>query len=229
MTEPPAPDPRRPEGSADARDPQIAEWLAVEPLDEVTRARLVRDALADAGTGDPARPDRGGTGRRARWAVAASVAAALLVVLAIGLALLVPRGRDTTPTAADAPAQESDGRARGPAEDTTGLAAPDTAPSPDGAATLALPSIGDLGDVSTAVLLERAVQPRLLTPSGAAIPLTGCAVSAARALGTPIGTGTGTIDGEPAVVIVVDQPTGATAVLAVPGPSCDRVVSVVLP
>ena len=78
-------------------------------------------------------------------------------------------------------------------------------------------------------MLRRAVSPRLPPPSQTPIEVTGCAVSAGRALGTPIATGTGTIDGQPAVVIVVEQPTGATAVVAARGTSCDRVVSVVLP
>ena len=73
----PGPDP---DGGADDRDERLAALLAVAPLDDHTRARLVRRAL------DAAPP------RRRRPAVLLSAAAALLVLVATGAAILATSG-----------------------------------------------------------------------------------------------------------------------------------------
>ncbi len=69
----------------DARDERLTGWLAVEPLDEVTRRRLVSTALAAAAEPD-ADAAHGATRRphAARWI---ATAAAIVVVLVVGLAL----------------------------------------------------------------------------------------------------------------------------------------------
>jgi hypothetical protein len=206
-------DPRPPRPPADGRDLRVAAWLAVDPLDEVTRGRLVRAALdATESASAPTRPAR-------RLAAAVAVAAALLVILLVGLAVLVPRTEDTRPTALDAPAGK---RAAGV----------DAAPESAGAsvpAVLVLPSIGDLGDVSTPDRLARAARPRLPpTIDSTSVTVSGCAVAAGRAFGTPTAAGTARIDGRRAVVIVTEQPAGTTAAVAVEGRTCDRAVSVLL-
>ena len=80
----------------DVRDEVLAARLAVEPLDDVTRARLVRNAMEAAAeattTNEPARRSA-----RTRWL---AVAAALVVVLAVGLAVVLREDSGSEPTAA---------------------------------------------------------------------------------------------------------------------------------
>src|SRR5438093_7984840 len=71
------------------RDERVAELLAVEPLDPVTRRRLVKTAVASA------------PWRRPRLAVLVPVAAALMVGAVVGL-VVVTHPDDSTPTAAPA-------------------------------------------------------------------------------------------------------------------------------
>ena len=218
----------------DDRDRQVAAWLDVEPLDADTRARLVRAAVDaavsdSAGTADPtsARP----LGRLL------AVAAALVVLLAVGIAVLVPRSSDdTTLEATDAPTAESAPTDTKVAPSTDLERAPSAAAVPDAAGSdvlrqivLALPSIGDLGNVSTPERLERAVTPRIPPATGApTVSVPGCAADAGQAFGTPVATGTGRIDGSPAIVVVAEQAAGTTAVVAVRGADCGRAVSVVI-
>jgi hypothetical protein len=154
--------------------------------------------------------------------------------------VLVPRGSDDSrPTALDAPS-ESAKRAAPPTIATPGaVAAPNLEESPAAASgsldatvptSLAVPSLGDLGDVSTESRLARAASVRLARPyDSTTTTIEGCTVAAGRSLGTPVAAGTGTLDGRPAVVVVAEQPTGTTAVIAVRGRSCGRAVSAVLP
>jgi hypothetical protein len=192
----------------------MAGWLAVEPLDEVTRARLVRNAVAgseDAIAGDAT----AATGPR-RTGRLLAVAAAVVVVLAVGIAVLVPRAEEPTPTAADAPAAKVAPEAgQAPASDSSGAAArSEVAPVP-------LSPLGDLGDVSTAARLQAQVgarrDPRFAGPT--LVP-PGCAFAAARSLGTPRAAGTGSVDGKPATVILVERPDGREAAVAIVDGSC---------
>lgn len=235
-------------GPPDDRDPTVAAWLAVEPLDEVTRARLVRGALAAVDAAETASdpevaPVASGvasvTRPSHRIVQLVAVAAVLLVVLAVSLAVLLPRGDDTTPTALDRTTTESDqpgassGNAEEDAEARTVPAAPSAeAPASAGdrdAGSVVLPVLGDLGDVSTAARLRDALAALDPTTSAdrGATALSGCLLTAARALGTPVATGTGTIDGEAAVVVMVRRPDGATAAVAARGPDCAGAVSAV--
>lgn len=69
------------------RDERLAELLEVEPLDEVTRRRLVARALEVSATAG-VRPDEG-----RRWRLLAAVAAVVVVVVVgIGVLLAVPGG-----------------------------------------------------------------------------------------------------------------------------------------
>jgi hypothetical protein len=147
MSEPPAPETPRPHDPAeDARDPRVATWLAVDPLDEVTRARLVRAAVAGASEASPS---------ARRWVAAVAVAAVLVALLVVAGAVLLSGGDDTATTASRAPAKESARDSRG-ANDAAGSVAPEAAALPDAAAPATLPSVGDLGDVSTEARLARA-------------------------------------------------------------------------
>ena len=201
----------------DARDPRTADWLAVDPLDEVTRARLVGAAMAgsEEAVAEPAAAVAAPSSRRGPTRVLA-VAAALAATLAVGLAVLVPRGDESTPTAADVPASKVAPEAgRAPASDSSGaLAQSQVAPT-------SLSPHGDLGDVSTGALL-RAGARSLRDPLFAAptfIPRA-CAFEAARSLGTPVAAGTGTVDGKPATVILVERPDGRGGAVAVVDGSC---------
>ena len=234
--------PQRPPDADDGRDPRIAGLLEVAPLDEVTRARLVRTALA--GTDEPAghegvqEPER--SPERKPLAAILAVAAAFLVVLVVGLAVLVPRESDVPgPAALDAPS-DSAKRATPAAPflpDASAAPAVQEAPAAGSEsalevqpAPLTLPSLGDLGDVSNETRLARAASARLARPFDAmTVTVKGCAASAGNAFGTPVAAGTGTIDGRRAVVVVAEQPAGTTAVVAVRGRSCGRGVSAVLP
>lgn len=128
MTTPPPPPPTGPD---DGRDPRVADWLAVDPLDDLTRARLVRTALEGAEAADipagvgftPGLDGTDGSGgldgseapvgvtaigttarRRGPYAALVSVAAAVLVALVVVGAVLLPGDdRDSTPTAKSAP------------------------------------------------------------------------------------------------------------------------------
>ncbi|HSO96878.1 MAG TPA: hypothetical protein VLV81_12655 [Acidimicrobiia bacterium] len=126
---------RPPNGPDDGRDERVAALLAVAPLDEHTRARLVRRALDEV----PA---------PRRRTVLVSVAAALLVVVVAGTVLLTSRGgapptraarRAGPPNAAAAPPGPAEGGAHdlGPVGDVTDparlrqvLTGPATAPGP---------------------------------------------------------------------------------------------------
>jgi hypothetical protein len=215
-----------PSARDDDRDPQVAAWLAVDPLDSVTRARLVRAALAEVAAdriGSPARA------RRQRLVTLVAIAAVLVGLLVVAGALLGPGSDDSSPTAIDAPATRATPEA---SRESGDAAAPSSATgAPDQAPVLApLPSIGDLGDVSTEERLERAARAALAVPPGSGVvSLDGCALSAAEAFGTPVRVGTGRMRGQPATVVVAQQPSGSTAIVAVRGTSCRRAVSVILP
>ncbi|MFA5882692.1 MAG: hypothetical protein WDA60_02470 [Acidimicrobiia bacterium] len=222
MSTPSAPEP------PDARDPRTAEWLAVEPLDRVTRARLVRSALATAGDASEEAP--AAAPGRPRLARVLAIAAALLLVLVVGIAVLVPRSSDEpTPTAAHAPSAKraAPDTAEAPASDSSrssgATALEDAAPTP-------LPALGALGDVSTQALLRAAAtalrDPAFADPSF--VP-PACAVEAGRSFGTPIAAGTGTVNGKPATVILVQRPDGLSGAIAVVNRTCRPASSVLFP
>ncbi len=127
----------------DPRDERLGAWLEVAPLDEVTRRRLVSTAVA-AATADRRTPSHA-----ARWIAAA---AAIVVSLVVGLALLTAHGghdeqRASTPTDTPAPSEQS-GAAPAPAAGAADSAQPE--------ATAAPPvEVGDFGDLSVAANLTR--------------------------------------------------------------------------
>lgn len=209
----------------DAQDPRVAEWLAVEPLDDVTRARLVRAAMADA---DPDTDVEGGAAPAPRHiGRLLAAAAALLVVLVVGIAVLVPRGDESTPTAANAPADRkaTPEAVRERAADSSGA----TAQAESAAPARSLPSLGELGDVSTETALREATAARARLTYGSATTPPVCAVEAARSLGEPIAAGTGTVDGQRATVILVQRADGLHGAISVIDRSCRAVASTLFP
>jgi hypothetical protein len=202
----------------DARDPQVAGWLAVEPLDDVTRHRLVRGAL-DATRPDTTAPDLNATRARPSrtWSWIAA-AAAVVVLLVGGLALLTAEGGH-------------DEQATRP---TTG----------EQTALAAAPTVGDFGDLGQAV--NRDAARRALTsagalassadvdaqaPAGASAPTAADraekaspALTRTCAAALPSGTidaqATGTLDGHPAVVVLVTGAAGAQQLVVLTGDPC---------
>jgi hypothetical protein len=200
----------------------VAELLRVEPLDEVTRARLVRTAMAAA----PATSSKWSARTRVL-----GVAAALVVLVAVGLAAVLRDDSASGPTAADAPktADAAQNRSRSSAADEL-----QEREFSAGSRTGALGDLGDLGDVGSKAALRRAIDAApaptvdapaaatALTPgteSALSLTVTECAAGALDRLGEVVAVGTGTADGEPVTVYVVERPTGSRVAVVV-GPDC---------
>jgi hypothetical protein len=185
----------------DARDPELAARLAVDPLDEVTRRRLVTTALAATEAGHEPRP-RGPRGWR--WLAAA---AAVVVVAAGGLAIVTAEGGHDEQQASRLPVRERAGHA----DSATGVAPVDVG------------AFGDLDDPTNLAALRAA----LLTttrPTGAsaetpavapAVPTTRAACASDLPAGTVLARGTGTLDGRPATVVLTELADGSRSYDAV--------------
>ena len=185
------------------RDPELRALLEVEPLDDVTRARLVRTAVK-------------ARSHRRPWLVGAAAAAAILVV-AIAIAL-ARQGADSTPTA-ERPATPShsapgDKATSGADSGTAPASAPNAASAQARAAAPA--ALAALGDVTKAAALRTtaAGAPPL---SAAALPA--CVLDAVRTSGDPVAAGTATFHGEPVTVVVVQRPAGGRSAVVV-GSDC---------
>ena len=116
----------------DDRSPDVAARLEVEPLDDVTRRRLVTNALRESDAA-PA-PANTHPMRAWRWLAAAAV---VVVVLVGGLAVLASNGGDDAPTASRQ-------------DQMTALA-----PQPFEQALRAAPSVGDYGNLDDAANLAK--------------------------------------------------------------------------
>jgi hypothetical protein len=196
-----------PDEPSDDRDERVAAFLAVEPLDDVTRRRLVNTAIRSTGTA-----------RQARRLIAAAAAVVVLVVGA-GVVVAVGGGDDsTTPSAARDKTESAI-----PAAGATAL--PISADARD---------IGDFGDLDVAANVDRlrrafdsnenfSTSGRASTPLGAdtaqgsaessdalvtRLRALGCSPSALPA-GTIVGLASGVLGGKP--VIVVDLQSAANA------------------
>ena len=165
----------------DGRDERLAGFLAVEPLDDVTRRRLVRTAV-DAGRS-----------QRRPLVVAAAAAAAVLVVGG-GAWLVASSGGSGSHHTIAAPTVPSNG---------LGAAAPragaQLAPS-------APPSLGDFGDLNDAADVARSRAAAASAPAGPSEqPLQAQAIPAERCdptVGIVRAIATGTLDGRRVVVLV---------------------------
>ncbi len=207
-----------PRDPTDVRDERLAVRLETEPLDEVTRARLVRIALAaTAETTTTSQPSRWSA--RTRWL---AVAAALVVVLAVGLAVVLRDDSGSEPTAARAPktgASESRSRSAADSSELDQNFSTDSGIRP----------LGDLGDVGSTPKLRQAVT-AAGTDAPSASPLSERSAQAAatpaaaapcviKPRGTIVATGSGTAQGEAVAVYVVERPNGSRVAVTV-GPNC---------
>lgn len=190
----------------DERDEQMAALLEVPPLDDVTRRRLVRGALAEAATAP-------GRGRRpGRWLVAAAVAVGVLAIGGVTALVLRDEGNGSETVA---------GKAR--------EATPGDADTASGAAAATPQPLGDLGDVSEAAALRArlasftdvpppsAADETEATTANVALPCLDAAVPAGT--GPVTRAGTGTYDGTPAVVLVAAR-DGAEVAFVLDASTC---------
>jgi hypothetical protein len=204
----------------DARDERLAAWLEPEPLDDVTRRRLVSKAM---------RVTR--SSRSVRWI---ATAAAIVVVLVGGLALLTARGGNDEHEAATPALTPANPRTTAGATTQQGA---DTAAPEASASASAAPApvdVGDFGDLDRAANLTRLRT--ALEGSGSAFAsgkaASGTADGAATALaalpcrdrlpaGTALAIGTGTLDGRAAVVVLTDPGDGTRSIDAVLADPCE--------
>ena len=205
-----------PRDPTDERDERIAALLQTEPLDDLTRTRLVRNAMTASAPEAPssgAAPSRARSGRR--WL---AVAAAVVVVLAVGLAVFVRTDSDSEPSAARS------SRTPSPEQLDTTAAGDLEHQAFSGRAA----SLGDLGDVSTRALLRRAATTATATATDRAPKASDEAAGAITALpqtvttecvpalrGDVVAVGTGTDRGTPVTVYVVRHQDGSLAAVTV--------------
>ena len=200
----------------DARDERIAEALAVPPLDDLTRRRLVRTALdavpAESAESDEAQPPA----ERRSWLPLVAAAVVMLLVI-VGVVALRGGGTDSTDTAArknGASATSSGDAPVGSADAGAPAARPEASSGAVSAADL-----GDLGDLSSSVARRRARTEIAGSPTGYAAGVDNVQellgeVAAAPCAGTLrraqiVGVGSATVDAHPAVVVVTSS--GATS------------------
>ena len=234
----------------DRRDERIGAWLETEPLDDVTRRRLVSTAMREReSTGSvperktgsvPERetgtePDAGRNDRRSsatlRWI---ATAAAIVALLVGALALFTAQGGNDEPQAA-APVH-TPGDAGGSARSSAGSHAEAAEPE---AAQAAPVDVGDFGDLSRAsnlarlrTALERGLAPAAAAPTSAGSAADSQTTAGGSTLSTlachdrlPAGTVTavarGTLDGRPATVVLTVLPDGNRSVDAVLTDPCE--------
>jgi hypothetical protein len=183
----------------EGRDPQVATWLEVEPLDDLTRRRLVSTALGESGV-PTKRPSRAW-----RWMAAA---AAVVLVGGITLAVVTAGGGHDEQRA------------------STPVRTPSAADSltPQSEAVNGAPGVGDFGDLNQPANVARlrgalAADTSFSTKdSSSATPAPAAAAGAASRLtcffavpenATMVATGTGTLDGRRATVALFEKPDGA--------------------
>jgi hypothetical protein len=195
-------DDQRVPANGDPRDERLRELLEVEPLDDVTRQRLVKGAL-DATAPPATRRERS---RASGWLTAAA-AAVVVVALGGGIAALVSRDGDSNGGGASTAADSSESRAEDAAPPSTidegelesGRGADDAEPR-----SAVGPDLGDLGNAPSAgALAGRAERAYVTGETGsvAAPPPSSCVISSADALAYA----TGSVAGEPATVFVNDD------------------------
>jgi hypothetical protein len=205
-----------PTPESDARDERVADLLAVEPLDEVTRRRLVRTALEES------------VPRSSRFANVAAILVAVLIGGGVG-AVLVNGPDDNPPVATEAAA---------PTEAAPELHSADQGEALKSATTFApVEALGDLGDVSTRAALREAV-------TGAFERAAGAAAAPGAALAYPcvttppdqlglvavVAAGLATYESLPVSVVVGTSPAGdSLALVLAAAPGCEVLTSVELP
>jgi hypothetical protein len=203
----------------DERDAEVGNWLEVEPLDDVTRRRLVSTAMRETGeTTATAQSTVRPPSRTWRWIAAA----AAVVVVAIGtLAVVTANGgnneqQQATGTSLSPQALKvtHDVGDFGDLDDPANLARLRTAL--DAPATGASPGPQAAADSSTS---ERSSQQLGTAGDGGAPPsLCGAVVPEG---GTIVAQGTGTIDGRRATVVLIETADGTRSTDAVLEDPCE--------
>ncbi len=198
----------------DARDSDVAAWLAVDPLDDVTRRRLVTTALREGDAAPVASPSRAW-----RWIAAA---AAVVVLLAGGLALLTANGGNDEQQATRSQRTSLD----------AGVASPKTAAG-------AVPNVGDFGNLDEKSNLDRlrisltgsstaggeptsrAAAPEAAAAAGEDATSRSGACRDELPKGTVVAEATGTLDGRAAVVVLTRLADGSHSFDAVLSDPCE--------
>ena len=218
----------------DQRDDVLAAALAVEPLDEVARRRLVARALdasatapnsavtaATAASGSPVR------GRARLAAIAAAIAFLVLGVLAVALP-----GGDTSEVAGRSTGHQNQKAAAPSAAEAPGATATTAPPTPVVAASpgtslgdqstdaassaanagVAVADLGDLGDLtargSRARVLDAASRQDDSVEASSATSATGSSC-ASQQVDDLVATGRGKLDGRDALVLVTRRADGS--------------------
>jgi hypothetical protein len=203
----------------DAPDERLAAALAVPPLDDVTRRRLVREALD--------RP----VPRPSRMLAAASIAAALAIGGLIGAVLVTGPPQADTTTAQRAPTASAE-------SDQGAGAAPESFETLEGDARFAaapVSSLGELGDITSPADLRAAIDLAFERSAGpiAADQIVGypCAAHPAESFGLAAtnALGIGTYDGVAATVMIGTSPAGDALAVVVHTGTCAVLASVTLP
>jgi hypothetical protein len=206
----------------DARDERIAEALAVPPLDDVTRRRLVRAALdavpAKADEADEAQPSR----ERLSWVPLVAAAVVILLVV-VGVLALGGGGDDSTDTAArknGASATSSVDAPLGSADAVAPAAGPGAS-----SGTVSVADLGDLGDLSSSAARRQARTAIAGSTTGYAAGIDRVQELLGEVAGAPcagtlrsaeiVGVGSATVDGHPAVVAVTSSGATSTPYLLV--------------
>jgi hypothetical protein len=215
--------------AAIGRDEAIAELLAVPPLDEITRRRLVAVAVDE-------RPRA--TKPVGRLAAIVGVAAALVVGVLIGTVFVTRPDDPGTPTAARA----SDSSAA-PDDGATGERAPKAAADAGAAAPALVPAtptrLGDLGTFTSLAALRDVIATRMTT--GESVTRTSTIADACVARGpagvgldgfTAVGSATlsdaSGADANPVAVLVGPSPSGSTVAVTVSPTTCTVLGTVTL-
>lgn len=216
----------------DPRDDELAAQLHVEPLDDVTRRRLVHRALAESAPDDAAAPSSRGDRSLLTRLVAA---AAVFFVLAVGVVALLTTsdnregsleaGRDLDRSSSALPQAGSGSVAdQGASVAAEGAASADANASDASSKTAPATILGDVGDLSTAAARRRLLAmidaaPLATATAAASGPtLDGCEVG-----GTPSAVvyATGTVDGRNAFVVVNERADGSRRVRLVISDPCE--------
>ena len=212
-------DPREPTDiEPDARDERLAALLAVSPLDEVTRNRLVREALE--------RP----VPRPSRLPAAMAVAAAVIVGIVVGTVLVQDENPVATTTAQGGQpsvTNNADAEAFELQKDASPGAA-ESAPAP-------ITPLGGLGDITKPADLLEAIDGGVARSAGptddSAVPLAyPCASTPAETFDLVATTalGLGFYRGFPVTIFVGTSPDGEARAVVVRQDDCTELASVKL-
>ncbi|MEX2267557.1 MAG: hypothetical protein WEA75_02610 [Acidimicrobiia bacterium] len=200
----------------DERDEALAELLTVPPLDDVTRRRMVREAL------DRPLP------RPSRLIGVASVAAAIAIGALVGAVLVTAPEQPDATTAQRAPTPSVSPDAETEAERLTPAGAAESSAIP-------VTPLGDLGDVTKPADLRDAVDVGFQRSAGPTEDSTiigyPCAANAPETFGlvAPSALGIGTYNGVAVTVVIGTSPAGEALAVVVQADTCGVLANVRLP